>query len=128
MPSLRIVIVVHLICVVHKAIKKALPAVTASQNPGQGLDWLQQMLDACAGQCFFDYINLVRRSLLFFRAMLIMGLQTQHHYGATFDQFKAHVEDANTRFPGKQIVVTEFALQNPAGGQADQCVLRPPSC
>ncbi|KAJ7831187.1 hypothetical protein B0H14DRAFT_2805122 [Mycena olivaceomarginata] len=77
------------------------PAVTASQNPGQGLDWLQQMLDACAGQCFFDYINL-------------------HHYGATFDQFKAHVEDANTRFPGKQIVVTEFALQNPAGGQADQ--------
>ncbi|KAJ6566833.1 hypothetical protein B0H19DRAFT_1258016 [Mycena capillaripes] len=83
------------------AIKKALPAVTASQNPGQGLDWLQQMLDACAGQCFFDYINL-------------------HHYGASFDQFKAHVQDANTRFPGKQIVVTEFALQNPAGGQADQ--------
>ncbi|KAJ7915851.1 hypothetical protein B0H13DRAFT_2270192 [Mycena leptocephala] len=83
------------------AIKKALPAVTASQNPGQGLDWLQQMLDACAGQCFFDYINL-------------------HHYGATFDQFKAHVEDAKTRFPGKQIVITEFALQNPPGGQADQ--------
>ncbi|KAJ7613896.1 hypothetical protein DFH06DRAFT_1286351 [Mycena polygramma] len=83
------------------AIKKALPAVTASQNPGQGLDWLQQMLDACAGQCFFDYINL-------------------HHYGATFEQFQAHVQDANNRFPGKQIVVTEFALQNPPGGQADQ--------
>ncbi|KAJ6485292.1 hypothetical protein DFH09DRAFT_1210765 [Mycena vulgaris] len=77
------------------AIKKALPAVTASQNPGQGLDWLQQMLDACAGQCFFDYINL-------------------HHYGASFDQFKAHVEDAHTRFPDKQIVITEFALQAPA--------------
>jgi len=83
------------------AIKKALPAVTSSQTPGQGLDWLQQMLDACAGQCFFDYINL-------------------HHYGANFDQFKAHVLDANTRFPGKQIVITEFALQNPPGGQADQ--------
>ncbi|KAJ7205949.1 glycosyl hydrolase catalytic core-domain-containing protein [Mycena rebaudengoi] len=83
------------------AIKKALPAVTSSQDPGKGLDWLQQMLDACAGQCFFDYINL-------------------HHYGQNFDQFKAHVEDANKRFPSKQIVITEFALQNPAGGQADQ--------
>ncbi|KAJ6502649.1 hypothetical protein DFH09DRAFT_1252035 [Mycena vulgaris] len=83
------------------AIKKALPAVTSSQDPGKGLEWLQQMLDACAGQCFFDYINL-------------------HHYGANFDQFKAHVLDANARFPGKQIVITEFALQNPAGGQADQ--------
>ncbi|KAJ7133297.1 hypothetical protein C8R44DRAFT_697902 [Mycena epipterygia] len=82
-------------------IKKALPAVTSSQTPGQGLDWLQQMLTACNGQCFFDYINL-------------------HHYGANFDQFQAHVNDANTRFPGKQIVVTEFALQNPPGGQADQ--------
>ncbi|KAJ7657974.1 glycosyl hydrolase catalytic core-domain-containing protein [Mycena rosella] len=82
------------------AIKKALPAVTSSQTAGQGLDWLQQMIDACAGDCFFDYINL-------------------HHYGANFDQFKAHVLDANTRFPGKQIVITEFALQNPPGGQAD---------
>ncbi|KAJ6628170.1 hypothetical protein B0H10DRAFT_1991681 [Mycena sp. CBHHK59/15] len=83
------------------AIKKALPAVTSSQDPGKGLDWLQQMLDACAGQCFFDYINL-------------------HHYGANFDQFQAHVLDAQNRFPGKQIVITEFALQAPPGGQADQ--------
>ncbi|KAK7036154.1 Glyco-hydro-cc domain-containing protein [Favolaschia claudopus] len=77
------------------AIRKALPAVTASQNPGQGLDWLKQFMDACAGQCFFDFINL-------------------HHYGTSFDQFKAHVEDARNRFPGVQMVVTEFALQAPA--------------
>ncbi|KAJ7103202.1 hypothetical protein B0H15DRAFT_199803 [Mycena belliarum] len=82
-------------------IKKALPAVTSSTKPGQGLDWLKQMLDACAGQCFFDYINL-------------------HHYGKNFNEFKAHVLDANKRFPGKQIVITEFALQAPPGGQADQ--------
>jgi len=82
-------------------IKKALPAITASTQPGQGFEWLQQMLTACAGQCFFDYVNL-------------------HHYGATFDQFQQHVQQAESLFPGKQIVVTEFALQNPAGGQADQ--------
>ncbi|KAF7358906.1 Glyco-hydro-cc domain-containing protein [Mycena sanguinolenta] len=83
------------------AIKKALPAVTASTQPGQGLDWLSQMLDACAGNCFFDYINL-------------------HHYGASFEQFQDYVNSASQQFPGKQIVITEFALQNPAGGQADQ--------
>jgi len=83
------------------AIKKALPAVTASTQPGQGLDWLSQMLDACAGNCFFDYINL-------------------HHYGASFQQFQDYVNAASQQFPGKQIVITEFALQNPAGGQADQ--------
>ncbi|KAJ7141792.1 hypothetical protein C8R43DRAFT_928438 [Mycena crocata] len=83
------------------AIKKALPAVTNSQDPGKGLDWLKQMLDACAGQCFFDYINL-------------------HHYGPDFNSFKSHVLDAHARFPNTQIVVTEFALQAPAGGQAAQ--------
>jgi len=82
-------------------IKKALPAVTSSATAGQGLDWLEQMVAACAGKCFFDYINL-------------------HHYGASFAEFQAHVQDAHTRFPDKQIVVTEFALQNPPGGQADQ--------
>ncbi|KAJ7213487.1 glycosyl hydrolase catalytic core-domain-containing protein [Mycena pura] len=82
-------------------IKKALPAITASTAPGQGLDWLQQMVDACKGQCFFDYINL-------------------HHYGASFADFQAFVNKAHSQFPDKQIVVTEFALQNPPGGQADQ--------
>jgi len=83
------------------AIQKALPAVTSSADPNQGLGWLQQMVTACAGGCFFDYINL-------------------HHYGASFAEFQAHVQNAQKLFPGKQIVVTEFALQNPPGGQADQ--------
>ncbi|KAF7299321.1 Glyco-hydro-cc domain-containing protein [Mycena indigotica] len=83
------------------AIKKALPAITSSTNPGQGLDWLKQMLDACAGQCFFDYINL-------------------HHYGPDLKAFTDFVNLAHSQHPDKQIVVTEFALQNPAGGQAAQ--------
>jgi len=82
-------------------IKKALPAVTASTNPGQGLDWLNQFIAACAGQCFFDYINL-------------------HHYGSSFDQFQTYVNAAHAQFPNNQIVITEFALQAPPGGQADQ--------
>ncbi|KAJ7304831.1 glycosyl hydrolase catalytic core-domain-containing protein [Mycena albidolilacea] len=82
-------------------IKKALPAVTSSSNPGQGLDWVQQMLNACNGGCYYDYINI-------------------HWYGQSFAEFEAHVNDAHNRFPNTQIVITEFALQNPAGGQGDQ--------
>ncbi|KAJ6527109.1 glycosyl hydrolase catalytic core-domain-containing protein [Mycena capillaripes] len=83
------------------AIKKALPAVTSSPNAGQGLDWVQQMINACGGGCFYDYINI-------------------HWYGENFAQFQAHVNDAHARFPDNKIVITEFALQNPPGGQADQ--------
>jgi len=83
------------------AIKKALPAVTSSTSAGQGLDWLSQMISACAGGCFYDYINL-------------------HWYGNSFGDFQSHVEQAHNMWPSKQIVVTEFALQNPPGGQNDQ--------
>ncbi|KAF8209573.1 glycosyl hydrolase catalytic core-domain-containing protein [Mycena galopus ATCC 62051] len=83
------------------AIKKALPAVTSSSNAGQGLDWVQQMVKSCGGGCFYDYINI-------------------HWYGQSFAQFQAHVNDAHARFPKNKIIVTEFALQNPRGGQADQ--------
>ncbi|KAJ7729163.1 hypothetical protein B0H16DRAFT_1470139 [Mycena metata] len=83
------------------AIKKALPAVTSSTDVGKGLNWVQQMVKACNGGCHFDYINL-------------------HWYGQDFAQFKAHVNDAHSRFPHNKIVITEFALQNPRGGQADQ--------
>ncbi|KAJ7134011.1 hypothetical protein C8R43DRAFT_1022183 [Mycena crocata] len=82
-------------------IHKALPAISSSANAGQGLDWLQQMINACAGQCFFDFINL-------------------HHYGPDFNTFKNYINAAHARFPNTKIVVTEFALQNPAGGQAAQ--------
>ncbi|KAG2340160.1 hypothetical protein BDR05DRAFT_938085 [Suillus weaverae] len=83
------------------AIKKALPAVTSSVTSGQGLSWLSQMISACAGQCYFDYINL-------------------HWYGTTFAAFQSYVESAHSQFPNYQLVITEFALQNPAGGQAAQ--------
>ncbi|CAK5263626.1 unnamed protein product [Mycena citricolor] len=82
-------------------IHKALPAVTSSTSAGQGLDWLQQMVNACAGRCFYDYINL-------------------HWYGQNFGQFQSHITQAHNQFPNTRIVVTEFALANPPGGQADQ--------
>ncbi|KZT53639.1 glycoside hydrolase family 128 protein [Calocera cornea HHB12733] len=83
------------------AIKKALPSVTDSTASGQGLDWVAQMISACAGQCYFDYINL-------------------HWYGSSFSQFQSYVEQAHNQFPSYQLVITEFALQNPPGGQSDQ--------
>ncbi|KAG0704801.1 hypothetical protein DFH29DRAFT_981288 [Suillus ampliporus] len=82
--------------------KEGSPAVTSSTTTGQGLSWVSQMISACAGQCYFDYINL-------------------HWYGIqTFAAFQSYVELAHSQFPNYQLVITEFALQNPAGGQADQ--------
>ncbi|EIW80812.1 hypothetical protein CONPUDRAFT_82853 [Coniophora puteana RWD-64-598 SS2] len=83
------------------AIKKALPAVTSSTTSGQGLSWLAEMVSACAGQCYYDYINL-------------------HWYGTSFAEFQSYVESAHSQFPSQSIVITEFALQNPSGGQSDQ--------
>jgi len=83
------------------AIKKAFPAVTSSGSAGQGLDWLSQMVSACAGGCFADYINL-------------------HWYGPNFGAFQSYVQSAHAKFPSYTIVISEFALQNPPGGQSDQ--------
>ncbi|KAG8766197.1 hypothetical protein FRC12_007036 [Ceratobasidium sp. 428] len=77
------------------AIKKAIPAVTSSQDPRKGLDWAVQFLRACGGLCYFDYINI-------------------HWYGHTFEQFRSHVQHAHDVFPNHKLVVTEFALQRPA--------------
>ncbi|KAF8194052.1 hypothetical protein K438DRAFT_1969345 [Mycena galopus ATCC 62051] len=82
-------------------IKKSLPAVSSSTAAGQGLSWVQSMVEACAGACYYDYINI-------------------HWYGSSFAEFEAYVNQAHALFPNDLIVVTEFALQNPAGGQADQ--------
>ncbi|KAG8718996.1 hypothetical protein FRC09_011763 [Ceratobasidium sp. 395] len=46
-------------------------------------------------QCYFDYINL-------------------HWYGSTFAQFQSHVQNAHSRFPNYQLIITEFALVSPA--------------
>ncbi|CAE6535315.1 Alkali-sensitive linkage protein 1 [Rhizoctonia solani] len=98
-------------------ITKAIPAVTSSTAVGQGLDWVDGFITACAGQCYFDYINL-------------------HWYGASFEDFRAHIEGAHNRFPAyrvkqltqpdeihcsqfgiPQLVITEFALLPPATRQ-----------
>jgi hypothetical protein len=62
------------------SIKKALPAVTSSTVSGQGLSWVSQMLTACSGRCYFDYINL-------------------HWYGGSFAEFQSYVESAHALFP-----------------------------
>ncbi|KZV74929.1 glycoside hydrolase family 128 protein [Peniophora sp. CONT] len=136
------------------AIKKALPAVTSSATSGEGLSWLQQMISACAGNCYYDYINLVshsyfeipggcpmerERSFTLLRverhrprvtASLPLRLASsplsscadplQHWYGTSYADFQSHVQQAHSLFPDKQIVITEFALTNPAGGATDQ--------
>lgn len=69
------------------------PSVSSSQNDGQGLSYLQQFVQQCP-EAKFDDINI-------------------HWYGpatAGFDAFKAHYQDAASKFPGKKIWVTEFGL------------------
>ncbi|KAL5424360.1 hypothetical protein PMIN04_003281 [Paraphaeosphaeria minitans] len=69
------------------------PSVSSSENEGQGLSYLQQFVEQCP-EAKFDDINI-------------------HWYGpasAGFDAFKAHYEDAASKFPGKKIWVTEFGL------------------
>ncbi|THU95972.1 hypothetical protein K435DRAFT_665355 [Dendrothele bispora CBS 962.96] len=83
------------------AIKKALPAITSSTSPGQGLNWLNSMINACSGRCSADYINL-------------------HWYGKSFPEFQNYITGAHKRFPQYKIVISEFALQNPSGGQSAQ--------
>ncbi|KAG6374881.1 hypothetical protein JVT61DRAFT_3610 [Boletus reticuloceps] len=76
-------------------VAKALPAVSSSVAPGQGLDWVSDMITACAGQCHFDYVN-------------------AHWYGVSFEQFKSFIEGAHARFPNYRLVISEYALQPPA--------------
>ncbi|KAF8131032.1 hypothetical protein EV363DRAFT_1331134 [Boletus edulis] len=94
-------------------IRKALPAVTSSTASGQGLSWLSEMIAACAGQCYFDYINAADSRL--FRASLYIPR-------TSFAEFQSFVEFSACSVPmyNYQLVITEFALTNPPGGQADQ--------
>ncbi|CAE6486008.1 unnamed protein product [Rhizoctonia solani] len=76
-------------------IKKAIPSVTSSTTPGQGLDWTAAFISTCAGRCYFDYINI-------------------HWYGHNFAQFQSHVQSAHNRFPNYKLIISEFALVSPA--------------
>ncbi|EIM83901.1 uncharacterized protein STEHIDRAFT_100928 [Stereum hirsutum FP-91666 SS1] len=82
-------------------IKKALPAVTSSTTSGEGLSWLSAMISACESACDADYINL-------------------HWYGSSFTDFQSYIENAISEFPDYEVVITEFALTNPSGGESDQ--------
>ncbi|KIK55677.1 glycoside hydrolase family 128 protein [Collybiopsis luxurians FD-317 M1] len=84
------------------AIKKALPAVTSSGSSGQGLSWLSQMISACGGRCYYDYINL----------HCLAQLRPYLDYRKSFAEFKAYVEHAHSQFPSSTIVISEFALTN----------------
>ena len=55
---LSLSMITHVLRSILQAIKKAFPAVTSSGSAGQGLDWLSQMISACAGNCYADYVNL----------------------------------------------------------------------
>lgn len=77
------------------------PAISSSENAGQGIDWLKQFFSACGGQCKFDFC-------------------VAHWYGPGgvdgANSFLAHLKDVNTACDGKPIWVTEFAAE---GGDVD---------
>ncbi|KAI1037783.1 hypothetical protein LB503_009430 [Fusarium chuoi] len=63
------------------------PAVTGAPS---GFTWLADFVDACKGNCTFDFIPI-------------------HWYGS-FDGMASHIAGVLDVFPGKKIWVTEFAL------------------
>ncbi|KAG4261955.1 hypothetical protein FPRO04_13985 [Fusarium proliferatum] len=63
------------------------PAVTGAPS---GFTWLADFLEACKGNCTFDFIPI-------------------HWYGS-FDGMASHIAGVLDVFPGKKIWVTEFAL------------------
>jgi hypothetical protein len=69
------------------------PATTSAPD---GLTWIQNMLNACNGDCTFDIIAL-------------------HWYDTTFAKFQTYVELWHNTF-NKPIWITEFACQNFNGG------------
>ncbi|KAI0113735.1 glycosyl hydrolase catalytic core-domain-containing protein [Nemania sp. FL0031] len=73
------------------------PAISSSENSGQGLDWLKQFFAACNGQCKFDFC-------------------AAHWYGpgdkAGADAFLSHLQDVQSNCDGKPVWVTEFAAES----------------
>ncbi|KAJ8121685.1 hypothetical protein O1611_g10035 [Lasiodiplodia mahajangana] len=78
------------------------PAISSSENAGQGIDWLNQFFAACNGQCKFDFC-------------------AAHWYGpgdkTGADAFLKHLVDVHNNCDGKPVWVTEFAAES---GSVDQ--------
>ncbi|AEO71684.1 9f21b1e4-8c1c-4f00-85c7-23e2eab30c09 [Thermothielavioides terrestris] len=66
------------------------PAITNSNQAGQGIQWMQQWFDACAGQCAVDFVNI-------------------HIYGVDTNAFLAHLLQVYNTFK-KPVWITEFAF------------------
>jgi len=74
-------------------VKLGAPAVSSSENPGQGLDnWLKPFLQQCSG-CVIDFIPV-------------------HWYGSDANIFKSHIQKAMSYAEGKSVWVTEFQCQS----------------
>ncbi|KAI1281790.1 glycosyl hydrolase catalytic core-domain-containing protein [Xylaria sp. FL0933] len=73
------------------------PAISSSENAGQGVDWLNQFFNACGGQCQVDFC-------------------AAHWYGPGgadgANLFLQHLKDVNTACDGKPVWVTEFAAES----------------
>ncbi|KAI1354317.1 glycosyl hydrolase catalytic core-domain-containing protein [Xylaria sp. FL0043] len=73
------------------------PAISSSENAGQGVDWLKQFFNACNGQCQVDFC-------------------AAHWYGPGgadgANLFLQHLKDVNTACDGKPVWATEFAAES----------------
>ncbi|OTB11385.1 glycoside hydrolase family 128 protein, partial [Daldinia sp. EC12] len=82
--------------------KISAPAISSSQSPGMGIDWLNQFFDACGGQCQVDFC-------------------AAHWYGPGGDEganlFLDHIKNVHDACQGKPVWVTEFAAES---GDIDQ--------
>ncbi|KAI1175736.1 glycosyl hydrolase catalytic core-domain-containing protein [Nemania sp. FL0916] len=73
------------------------PAISSSENAGQGVDWLKQFFSACGGKCQVDFC-------------------AAHWYGPGGADgaalFLQHLKDVNTACDGKPVWMTEFAAES----------------
>ncbi|KAI0205508.1 glycosyl hydrolase catalytic core-domain-containing protein [Astrocystis sublimbata] len=73
------------------------PAISSSENAGQGIDWLKQFFNACNGECKFDFC-------------------AAHWYGPGgvdgANLFLDHLKAVNEACDGKPVWVTEFAAES----------------
>lgn len=67
------------------------PAVSNSASANQGADWLKQWVEACAGNCAFDFVNM-------------------HWYNSAsaIDDFFNQIDAISTAGGGKPVMITEF--------------------